>query len=93
MRQVIGLLLIIGAIWGCKELYKYWDTVKARKQAEDRGGAPPPTAAATPTALPGLPSNLESTLLAAQSSRSQELTWLRSPRRMRRGPEPKSMVG
>ena len=67
MRQIIGVLLIIGAIWGCQELYKYWETVKAKKEAEDRGGAPPPTAAAvTPATLPGLPANLELSLQAAQ---------------------------
>jgi len=41
--------------------------VKAKKEAEDRGGAPPPTAAAvTPATLPGLPANLELSLQAAQ---------------------------
>ena len=33
MRQLIGILLIIGALWGCKELYRYWEKVKARKEA------------------------------------------------------------
>jgi hypothetical protein len=61
------LLLLIGAIWGGKQLYNYWETVKARKETEDRGGAPPPaTTPAASAALPGLPANLEASLLAAQ---------------------------
>ena len=66
MKQLLAILLIIGALWGCKQLYRYWEQVKARKEAEDRG-APPPTAVATaPSALPGLPANLEASLQAAQ---------------------------
>ena len=67
MRQLLALLLIIGAIWGGKQLFNYWETVKAKKETEDRGGAPPPaTAAAASAVLPGLPANLEASLQAAQ---------------------------
>jgi hypothetical protein len=67
MRQFLVLLLIIGAIWGGKQLYNYWETVKAKKETEDRGGAPPPAPAPAASAvLPGLPANLEASLQAAQ---------------------------
>ena len=67
MRQLLALLLIIGAIWGGKQLYNYWETVKAKKETEDRGGAPPPaTTAAAAAVLPGLPANLDASLQAAQ---------------------------
>jgi len=67
MRQLLALLLIIGAIWGGKRLYNYWETVKVKKETEDRGGAPPPANAASASAvLPGLPVNLEASLQAAQ---------------------------
>ena len=67
MRQLLALLLIIGAIWGGKRLYNYWETVKVKKETEDRGGAPPPVnAAAASAVLPGLPANLEASLQAAQ---------------------------
>ena len=67
MRQFLAVLLIVGAIWGGKQLYNYWETVKAKKETEDRGGAPPPaTAPAASTVLPGLPANLEASLQAAQ---------------------------
>src|SRR6266496_379349 len=67
MRQFLALLLIIGAIWGGKQLFNYWETVKAKKETEDRGGAPPPTTApAASAALPGLPANLEASLQVAQ---------------------------
>ena len=61
------MLLILGAIWGGKQLYNYWETVRAKKETEDRGGAPPPaTTPAATAALPGLPANLEASLQAAQ---------------------------
>ena len=67
MRQLLALLLIIGAIWGGKRLYNYWETVKTKKETEDRGGAPPPATAPVASAvLPGLPANLEAPLKAAQ---------------------------
>ena len=67
MRQFLALLLIVGAIWGGKQLYNYWETVRAKKETEDRGGAPPPaTTPAATAALPGLPANLEASLQAAQ---------------------------
>ncbi len=83
MRQVIGILLIIGAIWGCRELYHYWEKVKARKDAEDRAGAPAPVAlAAAPTVLAGLPANLEASLQAAQKQGAASLkNWLKLYRR------------
>ncbi len=79
MRQLIAVLLIIGALWGCQQLFHHWESVKARKEAEDRGGAPPPAAAvATPTALPGVPANLESSLQAAQRQGAAGLkNWLK----------------
>lgn len=79
MRQVLGILLIVAAIWGCKELYNYWEQVKARKEAEDRGGGPPPAVVVTaPTTLPGLPANLESSLQAAQKQGAAGLkNWLK----------------
>jgi|SRR5438128_112315 len=79
MKQLLAILLIIGALWGCKQLYRYWEQVKARKEAEDRGGAPPPTAvSAAPSALPGLPANLEASLQAAQKQGAAGLkNWLK----------------
>jgi len=79
MKQLIGLLLIIGGLWACKETYEYWGKVKLRKEAEDRGGAPPPVAAATaPSALPGLPANLEFSLQTAQKQGPAGLkSWLK----------------
>ena len=78
MRQLLALLLIIGAVWGGKQLFNYWETVKAKKETEDRGGAPPPaTAAAASAVLPGLPANLEVSLQAAQKQGAAGLkNWL-----------------
>jgi hypothetical protein len=79
MRKLLGLVLILAALWGCKELYKYWEQVKARKETEDRGGAPPPAVVAVaPTVLPGLPANLETSLQAAQKQGAASLkNWLK----------------
>jgi hypothetical protein len=67
MRQFLALLLIIGAIWGGKQLFNYWETVRAKKETEDRGGAPPPAPAPAASAvLTGLPANLEASFQAAQ---------------------------
>jgi|SRR5439155_21440606 len=77
MRQFLALLLIIGAIWGGKQLYNYWESVKAKKESEDRGGAPPPTTSAASAVLPGLPANLEASLQAAQKQGAPGLrNWL-----------------
>src|SRR5204862_3669412 len=78
MRQFLALLLIIGAIWGGKQLFNYWETVKAKKETEDRGGAPPPvTAPAAAAVLPGVPANLEAPLQAAQKQGAVGLkNWL-----------------
>jgi hypothetical protein len=83
MRQIIGILLILAALWGGRELYRYWEQVKARKEAEDRGGAPPPPVAApAPAVLPGLPANLEASLQAAQRQGAAGLkNWLNMYRR------------
>ncbi len=79
MRQLIGLVLVIAALWGCKELYRYWEEVKTRKETQDRGGGPPPVSAtAAPTLLPGVPANLESSLQAAQRQGAAGLkNWLK----------------
>ena len=78
MRQLLALLLVIGAIWGGKQLYNYWETVRVKKETEDRGGAPPPaTAPAASAVLPGLPANLEASLQVAQKQGGSGLkSWL-----------------
>lgn len=79
MKQFIAILLVIGAIWGARQLQLHWDQVKAKKLA-DEGGAPPPTASA-PAALPGLPPGLESSLQTAQKQGAAGLkNWLKAYR-------------
>jgi hypothetical protein len=79
MRQLIALLLVIGAIWGARQLYHYWEDVKAKKEIEDRGGAPPPATTPAATAvLPGLPASLENSLQAAQKQGAAGMkNWLK----------------
>ncbi|HKS38514.1 MAG TPA: hypothetical protein VJW76_15075 [Verrucomicrobiae bacterium] len=79
MKQLIAILLVIGAIWGVRQLQLHWDQVKAKKLA-DEGGAPVLTPAAT-AALPGLPTGLESSLQTAQKQGAAGLrNWLKAYR-------------
>ena len=90
MRQLIGLLLLLGALWLGKELFQFWEGVRARREAEDRAagvapaGTAPPAAAAKGTAgdpLAGLPPGLEASLQSAQKQGAQGLkNWLRAYR-------------
>jgi hypothetical protein len=70
IRKLFGLLLIIAALFGLKELHRYWEEVKARQEAKDRGDTRAPAATATPAApggMPGLPPSLEASLQEARS--------------------------
>jgi hypothetical protein len=79
MRQVIAILLVIGAIWGIRQLQLHWDQVKAKKLA-DEGGAPAAAPSGT-AALPGLPPYLESSLQTAQKQGAAGLkNWLKAYR-------------
>lgn len=79
MKQVITILLIVAAIWVAKEIESYWQTVKAKKLAEE-GGAPA-AKAPPPNALSGLPASLEASLEAAKKQGPAGVkTWLKSYR-------------
>lgn len=79
MKQLIAILLVIGAIWGVRQLQLHWDQVKAKKLA-DEGGAPA-AAPAAPAVLPGLPPGLESSLQTAQKQGAAGLkNWLKAYR-------------
>jgi hypothetical protein len=70
IRKLIGLLLIIAALLGLKELHQYWESVKSQQAAKDRLSGVEPGPAANPApagALPGLPPSLEASLQEAKS--------------------------
>ncbi len=73
MRKVIGLLLVIGAVWGIRQLIAHYEGFKAKQLAEERGG-PPPTGV-DPSVLPGLPPGLEASF---QTSRKQGAAGMRN---------------
>jgi hypothetical protein len=56
IRKLIGLLLIIGALLGLKELHRYWEQVKVQQAARDRQstGAPAPSTP-SPASVGGMP--------------------------------------
>ena len=69
IRKLIGLLLIIGALLGLKELHQYWEKVKVQQAARDResgaGGVTRPEPL-PPGGLSGLPPGLEPSLEEAK---------------------------
>jgi hypothetical protein len=80
MRYLIGLLLIIGALWVGKQILTEWERVKAKKDVED-GREPATQNQSTPAVLPGLPASLESSLQTAQKQGAASLkTWLKNYR-------------
>lgn len=72
IRKLIGLLLIIGALLGLKELHRYWEQVKTQQETKDRlstGGTHTPAPAAptvAPGGMPSLPPSLEASLQEAK---------------------------
>ena len=79
MKQLIAILLVIGALWCAKQIQTHWEEVKAKKLIEE-GRAPPP-AAATPAVLPGLPVGLETSLQTAHKQGAAGLkNWLKTYR-------------
>jgi hypothetical protein len=80
MKQIITILLIIAAIWAAKEIQSYWETVKAKKLAEE-GGSPAAKVQVPASNLPGMPASLEASLQAAQKQGAAGLkAWLKSYR-------------
>lgn len=80
MKQIITILLIIAAIWAAKEIKVYWETVKAKKLAEE-GGAPATKTQGPASTLPGMPASLESSFQTAQRQGPTGVkTWLKSYR-------------
>jgi hypothetical protein len=70
IRKLIGLLLIIAALLGLKELHVYWERVKTQQAAKEREFSGAPTTVPAPTApggLPGLHPSLEASLQEARS--------------------------
>jgi hypothetical protein len=79
MRKVIGLLLIIGAVWGIRQLIAHYERVEAEKIARE-GGGPSPARVDT-SVLPGLPSGLEASLQTAQKQGAAGMrNWLKAYR-------------
>jgi hypothetical protein len=72
IRNLIGILLIIAALLGLKELHQYWEKVKTQQETRDgeTGAAPAVSRTPAPAAsgvLPGLPPSLEASLQTAMN--------------------------
>ena len=89
MKQVIGFLLILGALWGAKNLFDYWEQVKRQQAGAPELASPieADPAETVPVALPGLPAHLESSLAEAKSNGAASLKiWLNRNRSEVRDP-------
>ncbi len=85
MRKLIGLLLIIGAVWGIRQLIAHYQQVEAEKLAREGGG--PPVASVDSNVLPGLPPGLEASLKTAHKQGAAGLrNWLKAYRTYVRDP-------
>ena len=76
MRYFIGILLILGAFLGVRQLISYWESVKAKSDAAE--GRAPVVQPAAPETLSGLPPSLEASLQNAQKQGAAGLkNWLK----------------
>jgi hypothetical protein len=72
IRHLIGVLLIVAALLGLKELHQYWTKVKTQQETRDGETGARPVVAQAPAeaasgAMPGLPPSLEASLQAAKN--------------------------
>ncbi len=76
MRFFIGILLVLTAFWGARQLISHWETVKAKSDGEE--GRVPVVQKAGPETLAGLPPGLEASLQNAQKQGATGLkNWLK----------------
>jgi hypothetical protein len=76
MTKVIAALIIILVLWGGWELFFYWEKVKNEDETKQKQEA---AAMVMGDRLPGVPSQLESSLQAAQKQGAAALkNWLKT---------------
>jgi hypothetical protein len=63
MTKLIGVLIVIGALYGVWELFLYWEKVKNDEETKQKQDA---SAMVMGDQLPGLPYNLENSFQAAR---------------------------
>jgi hypothetical protein len=76
MTKLISILIILAVLYGGWNLFLYWDKVKSEKEIAKKEAA---AAVITGDRLEGLPRQLESSLMAAQSQGATGLrNWLKT---------------
>jgi hypothetical protein len=74
--KLIGGVILALVLFGGWGLYKYWETFENKKQAEQKEAA---TKVVVPSQLPGMPSELQQSLDAAQKAGPVAFgNWLRT---------------
>jgi hypothetical protein len=74
MRQVLGILILLGAFFLVKELFLKYKTIEKQDAASEPSGKKEPARPpATATALPGLPESMEAALQAAEKRGAEGL--------------------
>jgi hypothetical protein len=76
MRQFLGLLLILGLLWGGQKIFNYYQSIEAKAGRAAAEQATPPNAA-NPANLPGMPPELEASLQVVMQEGHKSLRrWL-----------------
>ena len=80
MTKIISVLIIVLVIYGGWKLFFYWEQVRDEKANSEKAAA---AAAVVPEQLPGMPSELEPSLQAAQKAGAPALkNWLKQHNRV-----------
>jgi len=84
IRKLFGLLLIVGALLGLKELHRYWEQVKSQQAAKDRQSTGAPALSTPPATVGGMPAlapGLEASLREAKGQSPASLKiWIEKHR-------------
>ncbi len=77
MSKLIGILILLALFWGGKELFNYWERVKAESEGQQAA------VVVNSESLPGLPPMYEQSLQIAKEKGAEGLrAWLQQYRRV-----------
>ena len=76
MTKLIAALIIVAVLWGCWQLFFYWERVKNEEETQKKQVA---AAAVVGDNLPGVPPQLDQSLRTAQTKGAETLkAWLKA---------------
>jgi len=88
MKALIAIVLIVVALLGIRELYRYWEEMKVKHDVVEPGQGAGAQPAVDPSALTGLPPALEASFETAKKQGAASLKiWLKQYRSYVRDPK------